>query len=60
MTTRGARAGGVYMAFAVLGEAFLLMGFVLLAAGEPDGSLLIRDAVAALPQSPWRDPRWRF
>ena len=44
-----ARAGGVYMAFAVLGEAFLLMGFVLLAAGEPGGSLRIRDVVAALP-----------
>ena len=36
------RAGGVYMAFTVLGEAFLLMGFVLLAAGEPSGSLQIR------------------
>ena len=49
------RAGGVYMAFTVLGEAFLLLGFVLLAAGEPNGSLQIRDVVAALPQSPWRD-----
>ncbi|HEV3493039.1 MAG TPA: proton-conducting transporter membrane subunit [Reyranella sp.] len=49
------RAGGVYMAFTVLGEAFLLMGFVLLAAGEPSDSLQIRDVVAALPQSPWRD-----
>ena len=27
------RAGGVYMAFTVLGEAFLLLGFVLLAGG---------------------------
>ena len=45
----------IYVALAVLGEAFLLMGFVLLAAGAPDGSLLIRDAVAALPASPWRD-----
>ncbi len=50
-----ARAGGVYMAFTVLGEAFLLMGFVLLAAGEPGGGLQIRDVVAALPGSPWRD-----
>jgi formate hydrogenlyase subunit 3/multisubunit Na+/H+ antiporter MnhD subunit len=49
------RAGGVYMAFTVLSEAFLLIGFVLLAAGEPNGSLLISDVVAALPQSPWRD-----
>ena len=30
------RAGAVYMAFAVLGEAFLLMAFVLLAAGDPE------------------------
>ena len=49
------RAGAVYIALAVLGEAFLLMGFVLLATAAPDGSLLIRDAVAALPTSPWRD-----
>ena len=31
------------------------MGLVLLAAGPAD-TLLIRDAVAALPASPWRDP----
>ncbi len=49
------RAGGVYMAFTVLGETFLLMGFVLLSAGEPSGSLQIRDVMAALPASPWRD-----
>ncbi len=49
------RAGVVYMSFALLGEGFLLMGFVLVAAGSPHGSLLIRDAVAALPASPWRD-----
>lgn len=49
------RAGGVYMTFTVLGETFLLMGFVLLAVGEPSGSLAIRDVVAALPGSPWRD-----
>jgi multicomponent Na+:H+ antiporter subunit A len=54
------RAGGVYMAFTVLGEAFLLMGFVLLAAGEPNGSLQIHDVVAALPQSPWRDAALGF
>jgi formate hydrogenlyase subunit 3/multisubunit Na+/H+ antiporter MnhD subunit len=51
----GGRAGAVFMAFTVLGETLLLMGFVLLAAGEPGGSLEIRDVVAALPQSPWRD-----
>jgi formate hydrogenlyase subunit 3/multisubunit Na+/H+ antiporter MnhD subunit len=49
------RAGGVYMAFALLGEAILLIAFVMLAAGEPSGSLSIRDVVAALPASPWRD-----
>jgi formate hydrogenlyase subunit 3/multisubunit Na+/H+ antiporter MnhD subunit len=54
------RAGGVYMAFTVLGEAFLLLGFVLLAAGEPGDSLQIRDVVAALPQSPWRDAALAF
>jgi formate hydrogenlyase subunit 3/multisubunit Na+/H+ antiporter MnhD subunit len=49
------RAGGVYMAFALLGEAVLLVAFVMLAAGEPSGSVQIRDVVAALPASPWRD-----
>jgi formate hydrogenlyase subunit 3/multisubunit Na+/H+ antiporter MnhD subunit len=48
-------AGGVYMAFTVLGETLLLMGFVLFAAGEPSGSLQIGDVMAALPGSPWRD-----
>ena len=43
------------MAFALLGEAVLLIAFVMLAAGEPSGSLQIRDVVAALPASPWRD-----
>jgi formate hydrogenlyase subunit 3/multisubunit Na+/H+ antiporter MnhD subunit len=49
------RAGGVYMAFALFGEAVLLIAFVMLAAGEPGGSVQIRDVVAALPTSPWRD-----
>jgi formate hydrogenlyase subunit 3/multisubunit Na+/H+ antiporter MnhD subunit len=49
------RAGDVYMAFALLGEAILLIAFVMLAAGEPSGSLQIRDVVAALLASPWRD-----
>ena len=49
------RAGAVYMAFALLGEAVLLLAFVMLAAGEPSGSVQIRDVVAALPASPWRD-----
>jgi formate hydrogenlyase subunit 3/multisubunit Na+/H+ antiporter MnhD subunit len=50
-----ARAGRVYMAFAILGEAFLLLAFAMLAAGEPHLSLRIPDVVAALAASPWRD-----
>ena len=50
-----ARAGAVYMTFTILGEAFLLMAFALLAAGEPNHSLAIRDVMTALPASPWRD-----
>jgi formate hydrogenlyase subunit 3/multisubunit Na+/H+ antiporter MnhD subunit len=49
------RAGGVYMAFALLGEAVLLLAFLMLAAGERSGSVQIRDVVAALPTSPWRE-----
>jgi multicomponent Na+:H+ antiporter subunit A len=47
------RAGIIYVALAVLGEAFLLMAFVFMAAATPDSSLLIRDSVAALPTSVW-------
>jgi formate hydrogenlyase subunit 3/multisubunit Na+/H+ antiporter MnhD subunit len=49
------RAAIVYVALAVLGEAFLLMALVFMAAATPDSGLMIRDAVAALPLSPWRD-----
>lgn len=49
------RAGGVYTAFALIGEAVLLLAFVMLAAGEPNGSVQIRDVVAASVASPWRD-----
>ncbi len=49
------RAGGVYLAFTLIGEAVLLIAFVMLAAGEPGGCLDIRAVVAALPASPWRD-----
>ncbi|MGA8963384.1 MAG: proton-conducting transporter membrane subunit [Pseudolabrys sp.] len=59
-TSTAKRAGAVYVSLALLGEAFLLMGFVFLAAASPNGSLLIRDAVAALPVSPWRDPALVF
>jgi formate hydrogenlyase subunit 3/multisubunit Na+/H+ antiporter MnhD subunit len=54
-TAASRRAGTVYVALAVLGEAFLLMAFVFMAQSVPDGSLLIRDAVTALPASPWRE-----
>jgi len=54
-TATSRRAGIIYVALAVLGEAFLLMAFVFMATAVSDGSLLIRDAVAALPTSPWRD-----
>ncbi|MFC0396861.1 complex I subunit 5 family protein [Paraburkholderia rhizosphaerae] len=49
-------AGALYLGIALLAEAFLLGGLVLLAQATPGGSLLIRDAAAALPESPWRDP----
>ncbi|HEY2255234.1 MAG TPA: proton-conducting transporter membrane subunit [Variovorax sp.] len=50
------RASALYLGLALLAEAFLLAGLILLAQATPDGSLLIRDAAAALPDSPWRDP----
>jgi formate hydrogenlyase subunit 3/multisubunit Na+/H+ antiporter MnhD subunit len=49
------RAGAIYMAFAILGEALLLLAFAALAAGEPHGSSRIADVMDALPASPWRD-----
>ncbi len=55
-TPKARRAGVIYLVLALLGEIFLLMGFVLLATAAPGDSLAIRDAVAALPASPWRDP----
>jgi formate hydrogenlyase subunit 3/multisubunit Na+/H+ antiporter MnhD subunit len=54
-TASAKRAGAVYVSLAVLGEAFLLMGFVLLAAPVSNGSLLISDAAVALATSPWRN-----
>ena len=42
--TQGSRrAGMIYVSLAVLGEAFLLMAFVFMAAATSDGSLLIRE-----------------
>jgi formate hydrogenlyase subunit 3/multisubunit Na+/H+ antiporter MnhD subunit len=53
-TASARRAANLYVALALVGEAFLLMGFVFLAAAS-DGSLLIRDAMAALSASSWRN-----
>jgi len=55
-TARAKRAGDVYMALALLGEAFILLAFVILAMGVPVGNPLIREAVAALPSSPLLAP----
>ena len=49
------RAGAIYMAFTILGEAVLLLAFAMLVFGEPRGSSGIVDVMAALPASPWRD-----
>nr|WP_294524578.1 complex I subunit 5 family protein [uncultured Rhodopila sp.] len=53
------KVGLIYVALAVFGEALLLMAFVMLAqsgsASGPGDGLLIRDAVAALAVSPWRN-----
>jgi formate hydrogenlyase subunit 3/multisubunit Na+/H+ antiporter MnhD subunit len=48
------RAGAIYMAFAIFGEALLLLAFTLLAAGEPHGGVKIADVMASLPGSPAR------
>jgi formate hydrogenlyase subunit 3/multisubunit Na+/H+ antiporter MnhD subunit len=49
------RAGAIYMAFTILGEALLLLAFAMLVAGEPHGSTRIADVMEALAGSPWRD-----
>ncbi len=54
-TVEALRASAVYLGLALIAEAFLLAGLVMLALATPDGSLLIRDAAAAIPASPWRD-----
>ena len=59
-TAEAKRAAAIYVGLAVLGEALLLMAFVLMAAGVPSGSLLIADAVASLATSPWRDYAMAF
>jgi formate hydrogenlyase subunit 3/multisubunit Na+/H+ antiporter MnhD subunit len=49
------RAGAVYMAFTIAGEALLLLAFAMLAAGEPHGSIRIEDVMATLAESPWHN-----
>lgn len=53
-SARAERAGFFYIALALLGEACLLFGFVLLATAGPAGNQLIADAVSTLDASPWR------
>lgn len=53
-TPAARRAGGIYLALTVLGEACLIAAFVMLASGASEANPLIRDAVAALPASPWK------
>jgi formate hydrogenlyase subunit 3/multisubunit Na+/H+ antiporter MnhD subunit len=55
-TARARRAGRVYMALALLGEALILLGFVMLVTATPGGNPPIRDAVAMLPGSPLAGP----
>lgn len=54
-TPRAWRSGGMYIAFALVGESVLLLGLVLLGSGVPGEGLLMRDAAAALPGLPRRD-----
>jgi formate hydrogenlyase subunit 3/multisubunit Na+/H+ antiporter MnhD subunit len=53
-TEAARRAGAAYILLAVLGEVCLLLGFALLAAAEPSGSLAIRDVLAGLADAPGR------
>lgn len=48
------RAGAAYLGCSLAGETMLVSGFVLLAMNSPGHSLIISDAVAALPDSPWK------
>jgi len=55
-TPQARRAGTLYLALTVVGEGCLIAAFVMLASGAPEANPLIRDAVAALPSSPWKTP----
>ncbi len=54
-TPRAQRAAAIYLALAVLAEIFLLLAFALLAEASSSDSVAIRDVVATLPTSPWRN-----
>lgn len=55
-TAQARRAGNVYLALTVLGEALLIAAFVMLASGASAANPLIRDAVAGLADSPFQAP----
>jgi multicomponent Na+:H+ antiporter subunit A len=54
-TPSSKRAGAAYLGCSLVGETLLVSGFVLLAMNSPGHSLMISDAVAALPGSPWKN-----
>ena len=49
------RAAAIYLGLALFGETLVLLAMVQLVAATPDGSLLVRDAAAALSLAPQRD-----
>lgn len=53
-TAEARRAGKVYLALTVLGEALLIAAFVMLASNATAANPLIRDAAAGLPEAPWK------
>jgi formate hydrogenlyase subunit 3/multisubunit Na+/H+ antiporter MnhD subunit len=55
-TASAKRAGAAYLGCSLVGETLLVSGFVLLAMNSPGHSLMISEAVAALPDSPWKNP----
>jgi formate hydrogenlyase subunit 3/multisubunit Na+/H+ antiporter MnhD subunit len=54
-TERAFHASQIYVALALVGEAFLLLAFVMLATTSPDPNPLIHEVVRSLPGSPLRD-----
>jgi formate hydrogenlyase subunit 3/multisubunit Na+/H+ antiporter MnhD subunit len=54
-TAQAWRSGSIYLVLALLAESVLLVGLVMLAGEIPGDSLSLRDAAAALADSPRRD-----